>query len=97
MRQDGNMSKEENNLMHNKVKEDDGGDDGHKITINRCDGDGWQCAIDWRTVPVNTMMTTMTTTKTTLSGLQTMHPLHFPISAGTSAAQQTRRRRQRPR
>jgi hypothetical protein len=33
------------------AKEDDGGDNGHKITINRCDDDGQWCAMHWRTVP----------------------------------------------
>ncbi len=73
-------------MMHDDVKEDDGGDNGHKITINCCDGDGWQCAMHWRTVPVNTKMTTMTTTKTTSSGLQTMRPSKFTVSVGALAA-----------
>jgi hypothetical protein len=41
MRQDDKMAKKEKNLMHDNVKEDDGGDNGHKIIINHCDGDGW--------------------------------------------------------
>jgi hypothetical protein len=64
------MAKREKNLMHDDVKEDNSGENGHKITINRCDGDGWQCGMHWRTVPVDTTMTTTTTTKPALSWLQ---------------------------
>ncbi len=45
--------------------------------------------LHWRTVPVDMTMTTTNRTKTTSSGLQTKHPLHFIVSAGALAAQQT--------
>jgi hypothetical protein len=44
MKQDDKMVKEEKNLIHDNIKEDNGGDNGHKITINCCDGNAWRCA-----------------------------------------------------
>ncbi len=44
MQQDDKVAKEEKNLMHNNIKEDDGRDNKHKITINCCESTGWQCA-----------------------------------------------------
>ncbi len=45
MRQDDKMAKGEKNLIWEDVKEDKGGNNGHKVTINHCDGNGWWCVM----------------------------------------------------
>jgi hypothetical protein len=56
------------------AKEEEGRDNEHKITSNCCDGDGWQCAMHWMTVAVDTMMTATLRTKMTSSGLKKRIP-----------------------